>query len=54
MKIVGRRVANAKGELNMLDDGLLHDTFESYPNLRHNVDQTLLAVGILLEDLINR
>lgn len=53
INIVGREVVEAKGKVNMLIDGLRHDTFESYTNIRRNVDQTLLEVGGLLRDLID-
>lgn len=50
---VSCKVADAKGEVNSLDDGLRRDTFDMYASIRHNVDQTLLAVSNCLKKLIN-
>lgn len=54
MKIVGRKVANVEGEVNQLVEVLHRGTFESYANIRHKVDQTKLAVGSRLIELIDR
>lgn len=47
-------VADAKGKMNSLVDGLRRDIFDSYASIRHNVDQSLLAVGSCLRKMVDR
>lgn len=54
MDIVVCKFVDAKGEVNKFFDGLCHNTFASYANIRQNIDQTLLAVRSRLKDLIDR
>lgn len=53
-EVLGRMIADAKGEVNSLIDGLRRDTFNPYASIRHSVNQTLLAVGSRLGELTNR
>lgn len=52
-ELVSRKLADVKGEVNNLVDGLCRGTFDSYANIRHNVDQMLLAAGRRLKKLID-
>lgn len=49
---MGCKVVDAKGEVKNLVERLWKDTFDSYTSLRHNVDQTLIAVDSRLRELI--
>lgn len=44
-EVVRCKVAKAKDKVTNVVDGLPRDTFDSYDNIRHNIDQTLLVVG---------
>lgn len=54
MEVVSHKVADSKGKVSNFIDRLHRDSFNSYSNIRQNVDQTLLAVGIRLAKLIDR
>lgn len=54
MKVVGCKVTDAKGKVNNIADGFRQDTFDSYVSIRVSFDQTLLAVGSFLRELVNR
>lgn len=54
MEVVGCKVGNAKGEVNILFDGLRRNTLDSYVSIQHDVDQTFFAVGSHLKDLTGR
>lgn len=54
MEIVGRKIADANDEVNSLVVGLRRDVFDSYASIRHDVDQTLLAVGSRIRKQIDR
>lgn len=41
-------------EINNLEDGLRHDTFEAYASIRRIVDQPLSLVGTRLQEVIDR
>lgn len=51
---MGRTVSNAAGKFNNLEDGLRHDTFESYANISHNINQSLLMFSWCLREVIER
>lgn len=50
--IVCRNVVEAKSKVNNLINELRQTTFDLYGSIRHNFDQTLLAVGSPLRDLV--
>lgn len=51
INIVGRRVADNKGDVSILVDRLRRDTFNSYASIRRNVEHLLLAVDSRLKNL---
>lgn len=53
MKIADHKAKAGKGEANSWVDGLRRNTFDLYDSIRHNFNQTLLAVGNRLRNLID-
>lgn len=46
------KVVDAKRKVNNLNDGFHRDIFDSFANIRHNVDLSLLVVCSCLRELI--
>lgn len=54
MGAVSCKVADAKGSMNNLVDGLRQDTLYFYASIRHNVDQLLVAISKRLKKVFDR
>lgn len=53
MKVVRRKVADAKSGMNDLADGSRRYTLGLYASILHNVDQSLFAVSINLKKMFD-
>lgn len=53
MKKVSCKVADAKGNMNSLADGMHKDTFDSYCCIPHNFNQSLVMISRYLKDMID-
>lgn len=51
MEVIYCKAAFTEGVINNLADGLRRDTFDSYANMRHNVDQSFVVVVKLLKKM---
>lgn len=45
IKVVSRKVMNAKRDINGIVDGLARDTFDLYISIRRVVDQSMVEVS---------